>query len=44
LHQSGGFLVIRVKRNMNFQRVRSAPVDRGTGLICDQTATLTVVQ
>ena len=40
LHQSGGFFVTRAKRNMNFQRVRSAPVDHSTGLICDQTVTL----
>ena len=40
LHQSGGFFVTRAKRNMNCQRVRSAPIDRGTGLICDQSVTL----
>jgi hypothetical protein len=40
LHQSGGFFVTRAKRNMNFQRVHSMPVDRSTGLICDQRVTL----
>jgi hypothetical protein len=40
LHQSGGFFVTRAKRNMNFQRVHSAPIDRSTGLICDQSVTL----
>jgi Domain of unknown function (DUF4372)/Transposase DDE domain len=41
LHQSGGFFVTRAKRNMTFQRVHSAPIDRSTGLICDQSVTLT---
>lgn len=36
LHQSGGFFVTRAKSNMNFQRVQSTPIDRSTGLICDQ--------
>ncbi len=40
LHQSGGFFVTRAKRNMNFRRVRSTPIDRSTGLICDQSVTL----
>jgi hypothetical protein len=40
LHQSGGFFVTRAKRNMNFQRVHSTPIDRSTGLICDQGVTL----
>jgi len=40
LHQSGGFFVTRAKCNMNFQRVQSAPIDRSTGLICDQSVTL----
>jgi hypothetical protein len=40
LHQSGGFFVTRAKRNMNFQRVRSMPIDRSTGLICDQSVML----
>jgi len=40
LHQSGGFFVTRAKHNINFQRVHSAPIDRSTGLICDQSVTL----
>ncbi len=40
LHQSGGFFVTRAKRNMNFQRMHSAPINRSTGLICDQSVTL----
>ena len=40
LHQSGGFFVTRAKRNLNAQRVHSKPVDRSTGLICDQSVTL----
>jgi hypothetical protein len=40
LHQAGAFFVTRAKSNMVFHRVYSAPVDRATGLICDQTITL----
>jgi Domain of unknown function (DUF4372)/Transposase DDE domain len=40
LHQSGGFFVTRAKRNMNCQRLSSTPIDRGTGLICDQRVML----
>jgi hypothetical protein len=40
LHQSGGFFVTRAKSNMNCQRLHSAPIDRSTGLICDQRVTL----
>ena len=40
LHQSGGFFVTRAKRNMNFQRLHSTPIDRSTGLICDQGVVL----
>ena len=40
LHQSGGYFVTRAKRGMNFKRVQSTPVDRRTGLICDQSVTL----
>jgi len=36
LHQVGAFFVTRSKRNMNARRVYSAPVDRTTGVICDQ--------
>jgi len=41
-HQAGAFFVIRARFNLNFTRRYSAPVDRSTGLICDQTAMLNV--
>jgi hypothetical protein len=34
--------VIRAKRNLQFQRRYSRPVEKSTGLICDQTVVLTV--
>ena len=40
LHQSASFFVTRAKKNMDAHRVYSAPVDRATGLICDQTIAL----
>jgi hypothetical protein len=40
LHQAGGFIVTRAKANMNARRIYSAPVDRSTGVICDQTILL----
>ena len=40
LHQSASFFVTRAKKNMHAHRVYSAPVDRTTGLICDQTIAL----
>lgn len=40
LHQSQAFFVIRGKRGLDFQRRYSRPVDRSTGLICDQTIVL----
>jgi hypothetical protein len=42
LHQAGSFFVTRAKSNSKFKRVRSQPVDRTTGLICDQLVELTV--
>jgi hypothetical protein len=36
LHQTGAFFVTRAKRGMNAHRVYSMPVDRDTGVICDQ--------
>jgi len=41
LNQSGAFFVIRAKRNMQYQRRYSNPVDKTTGLRCDQTIILT---
>jgi hypothetical protein len=36
LHQAGSFFVTRAKANTRFKRVYSQPVDRSSGLICDQ--------
>jgi len=41
IHTSGAFFVTRAKRNMQFRVVASRPVDRRTGLRCDQTIVLT---
>jgi hypothetical protein len=40
LHQSGGYFVTRAKRNSNIRRIASRPVERSTGLVCDQTVML----
>ena len=40
LHQAGAFFVTRAKSNMDAHRVYSAPRDRSTGIICDQTISL----
>jgi hypothetical protein len=40
LHQSGAFFVIRAKSNLDAHRVYSAPSDRASGVICDQTIAL----
>lgn len=40
LHQAGAFFVIRGRRDLDFQRRYSRPVDRSTGLLCDQTIVL----
>jgi len=40
LHQAGAFFVTRAKSYLDAHRVYSAPVDRGTGVICDQTIAL----
>jgi hypothetical protein len=40
MHQAGGFFVTRAKVNMNARRIYSKPVDRSTGLLCDQTVLL----
>jgi hypothetical protein len=37
LDQVGSFFVTRARRNMDARRIYSAPIDRSTGLICDQT-------
>jgi len=40
LHQAGAFFVTRAKSNLNAHRVYSAPKDRASGIICDQTIAL----
>jgi hypothetical protein len=42
LHQAGSFFVTRAKSNSKFKRLVSQPVQRSTGLICDQVVELTV--
>jgi len=41
LHSCGGRFVIRAKKNLRFYRKSSTPVDRSTGLQCDQIIGLT---
>ena len=40
-HQAGSYFVTRGKSNLKVQRRYSHPVDRETGLICDQSVVLT---
>ena len=40
-HEAGSFFVTRGKSNLKAQRRYSHPVDRTTGLVCDQTIVLT---
>jgi len=41
IHQNTAFFVIRAKSNLKFRRVYSHPIDKSTGLRCDQTIRLT---
>jgi hypothetical protein len=41
LHQASAFFVTRAKSNFTFRRLYSNPVDKSTGLRCDQTVVLT---
>ena len=41
LHQAGAFFVTHAKSNFRFKRIYSCPVDRSSGLICDQHVELT---
>lgn len=41
LHQAGGFFVVRNKHHVKFRVMVSRPVDKSTGLRCDQTIVLT---
>jgi len=40
---AGAFFVIRARKNLKFRRLYSKPVDRTTGLVCDQIIVLTGV-
>ena len=40
-HYSGAFFVTRLKKTTQIHRIYSHPVDRSTGVICDQTIALT---
>jgi len=40
LHQAGAFFVTRAKSNLNAHRIYSAPTDRTSGVIADQTIAL----
>jgi hypothetical protein len=40
LHRASAFFVTRARKRFDFQRLYSQPVDRTTGVICDQTVTL----
>ena len=41
LHEAGSFFVTRAKSNLKAKRRYSRPVERSTGLICDQSIVLT---
>jgi hypothetical protein len=41
LDGAGSFFVTRAKSNTQLRRRHSRPVDRSTGLVCDQTVVLT---
>ena len=43
MHRAHAFFVTRAKSNTRLRRVYSTPVDRSTGMICDQTVALTGV-
>lgn len=44
IHKAGAFFVTRAKNNMLFERRYSNPVDKTTGVLCDQIIFLTGVQ
>jgi transposase len=41
MHRHCAFFVIRAKSNLKFRRIYSHPIDKSTGLRCDQTIKLT---
>lgn len=44
LHQARAFFIVRAKSNLQARRIYSHPVDKSTGLRCDQRVMLTVYQ
>ena len=44
LTQGAAFFVIRAKSNFQFRRLASRPVDKASGLICDQTVATTGIR
>jgi hypothetical protein len=40
IHTARAYFVIRAKKNLDFERMYSAPVDKLAGIICDQTIKL----
>jgi len=40
IHQSGAYFVIRAKSNLDFKRIYSRPIDKSTGLRCNQVIRL----
>jgi len=41
MDKAGAFFVTRAKSNTQYQRINSRPVDKSTGLVCDQTIRFT---
>jgi hypothetical protein len=44
LTTAGAFFVVRARKNQRLRRIRSRPVDRTSGIICDQIVRLEVAQ
>jgi hypothetical protein len=44
LHRAQAFFAIRAKSNLQYRRLYSHPIDKASGLRCDQTVVLTGVQ
>ncbi len=42
LNQAAAFFVVRAKSNQRLRRITSHPVDRTSGIICDQSVALTI--
>lgn len=40
MNQEASFFILRAKRNTQLRRIYSAPVDKATGIFCDQTVRL----